>query len=433
MKKNKDKTADYSPETFLIHGLPYDAHWEYGHHVVPPITASTAFRLDSTQRGQDGFASFLDPQGIGADGRPIYVYDRLGEPTVALLENSFREIEKGASATGFASGMAAISGAFLAACRMGQEILVHQMVYGCTYSLLTNWLPRLGIRSRFIDFRDLDAVRAAIGEQTRMLFFETPANPTLELIDIEGVAAVAAEANAGRSEGDWLYVAVDNTFATPYCQRPLELGADMVVHSLTKNVMGFGTDMGGMVVAPEQLHGNVRLVRKDFGGVVAPRAAWNILVYGMTSLPVRTRAQTDNARLVAQYLANRPEVEAVSYPGLKSHPQHDLAVRQMKDFKGRFAPGIMVYFELAGEEAVVPQRVRHFMDHVATHAYSLTLAVSLGQAKTLVEAPALMTHCVYGADAEQARMSLAGIRISLGIEDPEDIIRDLEQAFEAID
>ncbi len=422
----------YSLETFLIHGNPIDAAWEYSHHVIPPLTASTTFRLDSTGRGAEGFRNFAAVPGSPESERPIYIYDRLGEPTVGLLESSFMQLEGGGSATAFASGMAAISGVLLALCRQGDEIVAHRTIYGCTYSLMINWLPRLGVNVKFTDCRQPAQVETLITPRTRVLYLETPANPTLEVVDLAEMAAIVARANAGRSEEDRVRLVVDNTFATPYCQRPLAHGADIVVHSLTKNVMGFGTDMGGMVVGPKELHAAIRLVRKDFGGVVAPRAAWNILVYGLSSLAVRMDRQMDTARKVAAWLENNPHVACVYYPGLKSHPQHELARRQMVDFKGRFAPGLMIYFELGGPAQGLAERSAKFMDHLANKAYTVTLAVSLGQAKTLVEAPALMTHSVYGDKASTAGLSISSMRLAIGLEDADDILSDLDAAMKAI-
>ena len=428
--KRDDHGGKYQRETFLIHGNQHDEQWQYNYHVIPPITASTAFRLDSTERGAQGFKTFSSPSVTGPGEKPIYVYDRLTEPTVALLENSFKDLEAGPSATAFASGMAAISGTLLALGREDTEIIAHRTIYGCTFSLLTNWLPRFGMETRFTDFTDLDQVAALINDKTRVLYFETPANPTLDIIHVRAVADLVASVNENRSEDDRIYIVVDNTFATPYCQRPLKLGADVVIHSLTKNVMGFGTDMGGMVVAPLELHGPVRLVRKDFGGVVSPRAAWNILVYGLSSLAVRMDRQMDTARKVAAYLEHQPLVRRVLYPGLKSHPQHDIAKKQMLDFRLRFAPGLMIYFELGGcDEDDCGRRARTFMDFIATNSYVLTLAVSLGQAKTLIEAPTLMTHSVYGDKAATAGMSLGAVRLSIGLEEPDDIIADMERGF----
>lgn len=424
-----DRDRKYSKETFLVHGLPHDASWDFSYHVVPPITASTAFRLDSVRRGTQGFQTFAAPPGTDPAEKPIYIYDRLTEPTVALLENQFREIELSESATAFSSGMAAISGLVLALCSSGCRIVAHRTIYGCTYSLFTRWLPRMGIEVDFVDLTKPGALESAVCDTTRMVYFETPANPTLDIIDIEAVSTTVASLNENRESDRQILTVVDNTFATPYCQRPLKYGADFAVHSLTKNVMGFGTDMGGMVAGPAKYHTDIRMARKDFGGVVSPRAAWNILVYGIASLPVRSDKQQANALAVASYLESRPEVKRVYYPGLESHPQHEIALKQMLNFDGEFAPGIMVYFELDGKGEQLVEKACRFIDHIAENAYTMTLAVSLGQMKTLIEAPALMTHCAYGDAAEGAGMSPGGVRLSLGVENAKDIIHDLEDAF----
>jgi cystathionine beta-lyase/cystathionine gamma-synthase len=432
VKKQEKSRNEYARETFLIHGNPRDEQWQYTHHVIPPITASTAFRLDSTDRGGEGFRTINSPEATEPGQKPIYIYDRMGEPTVALLENAFKGLEGGPSACAFGSGMAAISTTLLALCNSGHEIAAHRVLYGCTFSLMTNALPRFGVTTRFGDLTDLANLPRLVTDRTRVIFFESPANPTMDIIDIRAVADAAAAINAGRAEENRVVVVVDNTFATPYCQRPLSLGADIVVHSLTKNVMGFGTDMGGMQVGPLKFHQPIRLVRKDFGGVVSPRAAWNVLVYGLSSLAIRTEKQMANARTLAAYLENRKEVQRVVYPGLKSHSGHAVAKKQMLDFKGRFAPGILLYFEVKGKEEKAAARARNLMDWLAQHAYAVTLAVSLGQAKTLIQAPALMTHSAYGAKASTSGISLGGIRLSLGIEEAADIIADLDAAFRHI-
>jgi len=425
----------YSMESFLVHGLPDDVYWEYGHHVIPPITASTTFRLDSVERGHQGFLEFNQPASAARPGEsPIYIYDRVSEPTVALLEQSMMTAEGGVSATAFASGMASINAAFGVCSRSGHHIISHRTVYGCTYSLLKNWLPRQGIDVDFLDMRDLDAVAATIRAETRVIYFETPANPTLELIDIAAVADLIAAANAGRATDARIRMVVDNTFATPACQRPLAFGADIVVESLTKNVMGFGTDMGGMLVTREEaLHPAIRLYRKDYGGVLSPRAAWGILVYGLPSLQVRTRTQVTNSFKVSRFLKEHPGVRRVLYPGLEDHPDHALAKRQMTDFRGEPSFGAMIYFELKGSADQLAARTRTFINYLADHAYTITLAVSLGQLKTLVEAPGLMTHSSYGeGEATAAGLSPGGVRLSLGIEDAGDIIKDLERALDEI-
>jgi methionine-gamma-lyase len=219
---------------------------------------------------------------------------------------------------------------------------------------------------------------------------------------------------------------VDNTFATPFCQRPLTLGADVVAHSLTKNICGFGTDMGGAVVTTLDLESELLLYRKDFGGVLSPKNAWPILVYGLPSLELRMRKEEQNALEVAPFLEGHPKVASVSYPGLESFPQRALARRQMTDFDGTFAPSNMIYFVMKGGD----RSASRLVNHCAKHAYALTLAVSLGQIRTLIEKPTGMTHSALPAAVKKAgHLSPGGVRLSIGIEDPGDIIHDLREAL----
>ena len=197
-------------------------------------------------------------------------------------------------------------------------MVAHRIVYGCTYSLMTNWLPRFGMNVRFADFLQPESLAAAITPATRVLYFETPINPTLELIDIAAIRRVADKANAGREEKDRVLVIVDNTFATPFCQRPLHLGADLVVESLTKGMGGFGTDMGGAVIAAKEWYNLIMLFRKDFGGVLSPHSAWGVLVYGLPTLATRMINMQKTAQRVAEFLSKHPKVASVSYPGLKA-------------------------------------------------------------------------------------------------------------------
>jgi len=226
---------------------------------------------------------------------------------------------------------------------------------------------------------------------------------------------------------------VDNTFATPYCQRPLALGADLVVHSLTKDIGGFGTDMGGAVIGPLKYHAPLVMYRKDFGGVLSSKSAWSILVYGLPTLATRMVNQQKSATRVAQFLERHPKVASVHYPGLETFPQYQLARRQMTSYDGKFAPGSMVYFVLKGEEKAATEAADRFMDYIANHAYSVTLAVSLGQIRTLIEEPYSMTHSALPAELKHARgLEPGGIRLSIGLEDWHDIINDLRIALEQI-
>lgn len=431
-RKRHARKEDYRMRTHLIHGDFESKKWDYDHHVVPPISHSTAFRLSSLGRGAQGFVQFASAEEALSGHIPIYVYDRLDEPTRSMLEENLAFAEGGEICVSFATGMAAISAALGSAVRAGQEVLAHRIVYGCTYSLLTNWLPRFGVPTRFGDFLKPQSLIELITPATRMLYFETPVNPTMELIDIAAIRRVADQVNARRAEGERLRVIVDNTFATPYCQRPLKLGADVVAESLTKGIGGFGTDMGGAVIASAGRYNSLMLFRKDFGGVLAPRSAWAILVYGLPTLATRMVNQQKTAQRLAKFLCGHPKVASVSYPGAECFPQKELAHRQMTSPEGKFAPGGMLYFVLREGEGK-PSRAEKLADYLAEHAYTITLAVSLGQVRTLIEHPYSMTHSALPDEQKRAfGMHPEGIRLSVGLEDWHDIIRDLEIALEKV-
>lgn len=416
------RKSPYQPTTRLVHGPEHSAKWDFSHHVTPPLSSSTTYRLDSAARGARGFAEF-GRQVKDTGDPPVYIYDRLDEPTRSILEGELCDIEEGDACVTFASGMAAISAALGCVLLPGDDVIAHPTVYGCTHSLFTNWYPRLGFGVHRIDLNDLDAVRAALSERTRILYCETPVNPTLELIDLRALRRLADEVNAQRPADRRLLVVVDNTFATPFGQRPLGLGADVVVHSLTKNLGGFGTEIGGAVIAPKWMLQRLLLYRKDFGAILSSKSAWAILVYGLPTLPLRLKRQQYTAQIVAEWLEGQPAVDRVIYPGLPSYPQRALAETQLRDFDGDYAPGNMIYFLL--DDARID--ATDFLDHIASEAYSITLAVSLGHTKTLIEAPGSMTHSSYGTAAD----STTGVRLSIGLESPKDIVRDLEAAIAA--
>lgn len=435
MKKKKIK-SQHSLETGLIHGKSVTKKWDFSHHVVPPISSSSTFRLESAKRGALGFAEFAhhtDDASIESRA-PIYIYDRLGEPNKEVLEENLAAAEKGDIAVTFSTGMAAVSAALGCVTGTGDEIIAHNILYGCTYSLLTNWYPRYKILTKFVDLKDPINIRRHINPKTRVLYFETPVNPTLELIDIRAVVEEVKKANKRRSKERKIFVIIDNTFASPYCQRPLEFGVDFIIASLTKNICGFGTDMGGVVVGPKWSYDILLLCRKDFGGALAAKSAWPLLVYGLPSLPVRMRQQMISAHAIASFLESDPRVAFVSYPGLKSFPQYELAQKQMRDYDGKFAPGSLLYFALKGKTP----KARHnrgvtFINFVAKNAYSITLAVSLGHIRTLIEHPSSMTHSAIPLD-EQVKNGLdpGGIRLSIGLEKPSDIIHDLAKALDRL-
>jgi len=418
------KTADgYKKTTRIVHGAARTARWDYSHHVVPPLTASTTFRLESVSRGARGFTEFggYSPEDAAA---PVYIYDRLDEPTRGLLESQIAAMEGADFCLAFASGMAAVSAALGAALETGDEVIAHTLLYGCTHSLLTSWYPKLGIKVKRVDFTDAKAVAKAIGKRTRALYFESPVNPTLDLVDLRSIAEIAKAASKGRKRR--VLTVIDNTFSTPFGQRPREHGIDLVVHSLTKNIGGFGTEIGGAVAGPKDLYPAVMGYRKDFGGVLSPKAAWNILVYGVPTIPLRIKRQQYTALQVAQFLAKHPLVAETRYPGLDSFPQRALALRQMRDFDGGFAPGNMIYFRLDEKKVSAAK----FVDHVAKNAYCVTLAVSLGHTKTLIEMPSAMTHSAYAGGGPMKESG--GIRLSIGLESPGDIVKDLDASLKAV-
>ncbi len=434
-KPRKDQsrfTGSHRMRTRLIHGVGSSTRWDYDHHVVPPITSSVTFRLSSVERGAQGFVQFAHQAEGGEKQVPIYVYDRLDEPTRAMLEDNLALAEGGDMALCFASGMSAISSAIGVLTRSGEHVIAHEVLYGCTYSLFTNWFPRLSVDVSLVDLCKPESIRDAATEKTRVVYFETPVNPDLTQIDIAAVAKTVADLNQGRPHDQRIRVIVDNTFATPYCQRPIELGADMVCLSLTKAVGGFGTDIGGAVVGPAWLHDPLILYRKDFGGSLSPKAAWPVLVYGLPSLATRMLNHQKTAAHVARFLAEHPKVETVRYPGLKSFPQYELAYRQMRDYRDKFAPGSMLYFVLQDPDCT-GEPARRLVNWLAENSYCITLAVSLGQIKTLIECPYSMTHSVMPDDAKHSHdIHPSGCRLSVGLEDWHDIVADLRQALENV-
>lgn len=430
------KKKRYSIETQLIYGKAKSKKWDYNHHVIPPISSSATFRLDTAKRGAQGFMEFAhhtEDQKIESCA-PIYIYDRLGEPNKELLEENLATAEGGDIAVTFSTGMAAISAALGCLTGVGDEIIAHSVLYGCTYSLLTNWYPRYNIKTRFVNLINPQNLFKEVNSRTRIVYFETPVNPTLDLIDISAIVKTVKKINKNRPKTRKIYVVIDNTFATPYCQRPLEMGADFVVESLTKGISGFGTDMGGVVIGPRWSYDLLLMYRKDFGGSLAAKSAWPIMVYGLPSLPVRFKQAMATAYEVAKFLSSDSKIEYVRYPGLESFPQYELAKRQMRDYEGNFAPGILLYFAFKGKTPhTKKEKGEKFINQLAKQAYSITLAVSLGMVRTLVEHPSSMTHAAIPPE-EQIRKGIdpGGIRMSIGIEKTSDIISDLKIALSKI-
>lgn len=409
----------------MIHGKTATRAWEFSRHLIPPITSATTFRLDSLERGAEGFMSF------GGDGAkpPILIYDRLDEPNTMMLEESLAMMEGTDCAVTFASGMGAISGAILSCTRQGQKILSHRTLYGCTYALLTDWLPRFGIENTFIDMNSAEHRQLLDDPKVRVLYFESVSNPNLELADLPRIMKDVARANVKRSADNQIITIVDNTFATPWALRPAEYGVDLIVESLTKNISGFGTEMGGAVMGAKSFERSLKMARKDFGAILNPRGAWQILVHGIPTLAIRYQQEQTTALKVAKWLERQPKIETVVYPGLTSHPQHALAKKLLRSPEGEFAPGTMISFTLKGDM----KKCQRFVNAVAKNSYSVTLAVSLGVTKTLIEVPGFMTHSAIPSNKQSSSgIDVRAIRLSLGLEHADDIIGDLETAMAKI-
>jgi methionine-gamma-lyase len=366
--------------------------------VVPPIYQVSTFRFRDAAQGAARFS--------GAE--PGYIYSRMGNPTVAGLERSLAELEGGEAALACASGMAAIHTVFATFLNAGDHVVCGESVYGPVTSLLRGPLARLGIETDFVDTSDLDALRRALRPRTRLIHLETPANPTLAVTDLEAVGHLAAELGAR--------LVVDNTFLTPVLQRPLALGANVVVHSLTKFINGHADVVGGAIVARDE--NDTRLLRGTLsllGGVLAPLEAF-LVHRGLKTLALRMERHCRGARRVAEFLQAHPDVSWVGYPGLPSHPQYELARRQADG-----AGGVVSFRLKGGYEAGV-----RLMDGVSLAA----LAVSLGGVETLVQHPASMTHAGMDPIARRkAGIDDGLVRISVGIEDPDDVVADLERAL----
>lgn len=431
---NKIDDTRYSMDTHLIYGKNYTRKWDYEHHVLPPVTSSVIYRLDSVERGAEGFQDFGHSPEPGKEPAPIYIYDRLGEPNKDILEDNLAYVERAEMAVTFATGMGAISGIVGMLTKSGDEIIAHKTLYGCTYSLFTTWLPRYNIIAKMVDLTKPENIYRALSEKTKIVYLESPANPNLDILDIHEIKMIVDEVNANRSDNNKIKIVVDNTFATPYCQRPIELGADFSVNSLTKGLGGFGTDMGGFVAGKKIYRDMLLLYRKDFGAVLNNKSAWNVLTYGLSTLPLRIKQQMKSALRIAEYLNTHPKIEFVRYPGLHSHPGYAVATRQMIDFNGNFAPGSLIYFVLKGKDAAESkENGRRLMNYAADNAYTMTLAVSLGHTRTLIEHPASMTHSMIPADKLiESAIDPGGVRLAIGIENTNDILMDLDECLKVI-
>lgn len=372
-----------------------------GAHVTPIYQTST-FVFKDVDQGARRFAG--EEEG--------YIYTRLGNPTLTELEAKVAALEGGEAAIGAASGMAAISTALVTLLKKGDHIVAGDALYGCTHSFISEILPQYGIEVTMVDTSDLKNIENAMKPNTKVIYVETPANPTMKLVDLKGASDIAHKHGA--------IIIVDNTFMSPYLQRPIEHGVDVVVHSATKYIGGHGDVLAGLIIGLKELIDTMRIpYLKDFGGILSPFDAW-LLLRGLKTLGVRMDRHCANAQKVAEYLEKHPLIDKVYYPGLPSHPQYELAKKQMDGFGG------MMSFELKGGL----EAGKVLMNSVKM----ITLAVSLGCVDSLIQHPASMTHSpVPREERLKAGITDGQVRLSVGIEDVEDIIADLDQALKEVE
>ncbi|WP_019960117.1 methionine gamma-lyase [Woodsholea maritima] len=383
----------------IHHGYaPKDA----GGALTPPVHMSSTFTFNTVEEAGAAFSG----------EHPAHFYSRISNPTVEILEQRMASLENGEAAVAFASGMGAITAVLWSFLAPGDEILADKTLYGCTYAFLKHGLAKFGVKVRFADLSDVKAAAEAMTFKTKIVYFESPANPTMRLVDIATVSALAHTHGAK--------VIVDNTYASPYLTRPLDLGADIVVHSATKYLGGHGDLIAGLAVGRHSDMHEVRVFGlKDMTGAAMSPFTAMLVMRGLKTLPLRMERHSANAMEIAQALDSHPKVATVFYPGLESFPQKDLAARQMRDFGG------MIAFELDCD-ARAAMRFMNALNMIAR-------AVSLGDAESLIQHPASMTHSTYTPEERAAHgISESLIRLSVGLEDVEDIRADLFQALHQI-
>lgn len=388
-KKHKD--------TVVIHE-GYDNKEHKGSLAVPLYQTST-YAFDSAQQGEQRFSGELEGP----------IYSRLGNPTVHILEDRITALEYGAGSLAFGSGMAAVSSILVHLTKSGDHILCSRGIYGCTFGLLGIFKEKYSINHNLIHMRNEKEIEAAIKPETVCIYVETPINPTMELVDLEAVVNVA------KKHG--LRVIVDNTFSSPYLQNPLLLGADFVLHSATKYINGHGDVIAGLLVGKnkDEIEQIRMSIQKDYGGIISPFDAW-LLIRGLKTLSVRMERHTSNAEKVISYLKTEDIVENIYYPFDEDNPQFNIAKKQMS------AGGGLISFTLK----TTKEDAQKLLDHLAL----IQIAVSLGDAETIIQHPATMTHSSVPKEEREAMgISDTLIRMSVGLEHAEDIIDDLRQAF----
>ena len=385
-------------DTLVIHeGYDNEAH--HG-SLVTPLYQTSTFSFESAKQGERRFS--------GEEEGPIY--SRLGNPTVHVLEERINMLENGQGALAYGSGMAAVSSILVHLTKAGNHILCTRGIYGCTFGLLSMMEEKYNITHDLIRMGTEEDIEKAITPETVCIYVETPINPTMELVDLHAVVNVA------KRHG--LRVVVDNTFSSPYLQNPLTMGVDFVLHSATKYINGHGDVIAGLLVGNDKEEmDQIRMsVQKDFGGIISPFDAW-LLIRGLKTLHVRMERHTSNAEKLLVYLKDHSLVEKVFYPFDKDNPQYEIAKRQMS------AGGGLISFTIKGGQ----EGAQHFMDSLSL----IKIAVSLGDAETLIQHPATMTHSVV---PEENRLAMgitnSLLRLSVGLENADDLLADLAGAFE---
>jgi len=394
----KMNTNDKGFNTKLIHAGAFED--EFGSATVPIYQTST-FKFKSAQEGADCFSG-------KSNG---YIYTRIGNPTIKAFEQNIASLENGYDGIATSSGMGAISSVYMALLGAGSHIVSSDAVYGPARGVLEQDFSRFNVEATFVNTSKLENIVSAIKPNTKVLYIETPANPTMEITDIVACSKIAKEHN--------LILVVDNTFCSPYLQKPLDLGADVVLHSITKFINGHADIVGGVIVAKDpEIYKKIRHSMVYMGCNMDPTQAFMVL-RGVKTLAIRIDRAQESAMKVADYLESHPKVAWIKYPGLTSHPQYELAKTQMKGFGSMMSFGLKGGYE-AGQK---------LMDHV----HLATLAVSLGGVETLIQHPASMTHAAVSKENKiAAGITDDLIRVSVGIEDSKDIIEDLKQGLEKV-
>jgi len=396
----EDHLSDAGMSTRCIHARQHKD--QYG-SVMPPIYQTSTFAFDSCDQGLRRFAG--EESG--------YVYTRLGNPTTCACEERIANLEHAEAAALTSSGMGAISASLWTLLQSGDHVIADNCLYGCTHSLFQHGFKKFGVSVTFLNTAEPGAVAAAMQPNTRVVYFETPANPTMKIVDIRRVCEEA-------HSHDNVYVIADNTFSSPVITQPLDLGCDIVLHSVTKYLNGHSDVLAGVICSSAKIINKIKMegIKDMTGCVLSPHDAF-LIMRGLMTLQIRMTHACRNAMQVAEFFEAHPAVEKVHYPGLKSHPGHDTAKRQMRDF------GAMISFELyAGLEGG-----RKMLNNLKV----ATLAVSLGGCETLIQHPASMTHaCVPKEERLEAGITDGMVRLSVGIEDVDDIILDLKQALDRL-